>query len=82
MPRRAEQHPAAYTKLLPSDKAHQFYFVNEVKSFITHPSPGRDLQDPTFYEISGLAYSGKGRISKVMVSGADDGQSWAEAALR
>jgi hypothetical protein len=41
-----EQHPAAYTKPLPSGKAHQFYFVNEVKSFITHPSPERDLHEP------------------------------------
>src|SRR2546425_227049 len=33
-----------------------------------------------FYENSGIAYSGNGRISKVMVS-ADGGQSWAQAAL-
>jgi len=79
---RGKQHPAAYTKLLPSGNAHQFYFVNEVKSFTTHPSPGRDLHEPRFYEISGLPYSGKGRIPKVMVSGADDGQSGAEAALQ
>jgi sulfane dehydrogenase subunit SoxC len=70
-----------YTEPLPSGKAYQFYFVNEVKSFITQPSPGRALQKPGLYEISGLAYSGKGRISKVEVS-ADGGQSWAEAALQ
>src|SRR6266480_4028794 len=38
------------------------------------------LEAPGFYEISGIAYSGNGRISKVMVS-ADGGQSWAQAAL-
>src|SRR5271170_7895112 len=70
-----------YTEPLPSGKAYQFYFVNEVKSFITRPSPGRSLQRPGSYEISGLAYSGQGRISKVLVS-ADGGQSWAEAALQ
>jgi sulfane dehydrogenase subunit SoxC len=70
-----------YTEPLPNGKAYQFYFVNEVKSFITSPSPGRDLKEPGFYEISGLAYSGKGRISKVMVS-ADGGQSWAPAGLQ
>jgi sulfane dehydrogenase subunit SoxC len=70
-----------YTEPLPNGKAYQFYFVNEVKSFITSPSPGRDLKEPGFYEISGLAYSGKGRISKVMVS-ADGGKSWAPAALQ
>jgi len=39
------------------------------------------LKEPGFYEISGVAYSGNGRISKVMVS-ADRGQSWAQAALQ
>ena len=70
-----------YTEPLPNGKAYQFYFVNEVKSFITKPSPGVSLQQPGLYEISGVAYSGKGRISKVMVS-ADGGQSWGEAALQ
>jgi len=70
-----------YTEPLPNGKAYQFYFVNEVKSFITGPSPGRNLKEPGFYEISGLAYSGKGPISKVMVS-ADGGKSWAPAALQ
>jgi sulfane dehydrogenase subunit SoxC len=39
------------------------------------------MKEPGLYEISGIAYSGTGRISKVMVS-ADGGQSWAEAALQ
>ena len=55
--------------------------MNEVKSFITKPSPGVGLKEPGLYEISALAYSGKGRITKVMVS-ADRGQSWGEAALQ
>jgi sulfane dehydrogenase subunit SoxC len=70
-----------YTPILPDGKAYQFYFLQEVKSFITHPSPGLALKGPGFYEISGIAYSGNGRIAKVMVS-ADGGQSWAEAALQ
>jgi sulfane dehydrogenase subunit SoxC len=39
------------------------------------------LKEPGLYEITGLAYSGTGRISKVMVS-ADGSQSWAEATLQ
>jgi sulfane dehydrogenase subunit SoxC len=70
-----------YAPILPSGKAYQFYFLQEVKSFITHPSPGLAMQGPGFYEISGVAYSGTGRISKVMVS-ADGGASWAQAALQ
>jgi|SRR5882724_2207380 len=70
-----------YTEPLPNGKAYQFYFVNEVKSFITQPSPGRPLQQPGVYEISGIAYSGTGKIAKVQVS-ADGGRSWADAALQ
>jgi len=36
---------------------------------------------PGYVEISGVAYSGTGRIAKVMVS-ADGGVSWGEAALQ
>jgi sulfane dehydrogenase subunit SoxC len=70
-----------YAPILPGGKAYQFYFLQEVKSFITHPSPGLALKGAGFYEISGVAYSGNGRIAKVMVS-ADGGQSWAQAALQ
>ena len=70
-----------YSDPLPDGKATQFYFVQEVKSFITSPSPGLALKEPGVYEISGIAYSGSGRIAKVMVS-ADGGKSWAESALQ
>src|SRR3989475_6964809 len=69
-----------YAQILPNGKAYQFFLLQEVKSFITQPSPGLILKEPGLYEISGIAYSGTGRIAKVMVS-ADGGRSWAEAAL-
>ena len=70
----------SYAPLLPNGKAYQFYLLQEVKSFITHPSPGQNLKGPGVWEISGIAYSGTGSIAKVMVS-ADGGKSWGEAAL-
>jgi len=70
-----------YTEPMPSGKSYNFNFLNEVKSFITRPSPGQELKQPGYYEISGIAYSGKGKITKVMVS-ADGGRSWGEAALQ
>jgi sulfane dehydrogenase subunit SoxC len=70
-----------YAPILPSGKAYQFYFLQEVKSFITHPSAGLKLNGPGFYEVCGIAYSATGRISRVMVS-ADGGKSWADAALQ
>ena len=51
-----------YTPILPNGKAYQFYLLQEVKSFITQPSPGLTLKEPGLYEISGIAYSGTGRI--------------------
>jgi len=70
-----------YSQILPDGKAYRFYFLQEVKSFITSPSPGLTLKEPGIYEITGVAYAGTGRIAKVLVS-ADGGKSWAEAALQ
>jgi sulfane dehydrogenase subunit SoxC len=70
-----------YSQVLPSGKAYRFFFFQQVKSFITHPSPGLAMKGTGFYEISGVAYSGNGRIAKVMVS-ADGGKTWAQAALQ
>ncbi len=70
-----------YSQILPGGKSWLFHFTQEVKSFITHPSFGQSMKGPGYYDISGVAYSGNGRIAKVMVS-ADGGKSWAEAALQ
>src|SRR5215470_7752652 len=70
-----------YSQILPNGKSWLFHFTMEVKSFITQPSFGHSLKEPGYYEISGIAYSGNGRISKVLVS-ADGGKSWAQAALQ
>jgi len=70
-----------YSQILPNGKAYRFYFLQEVKSFISSPSPGLTLREPGIYEITGVAYSGTGRITKVMIS-ADGGQSWGQAALQ
>src|SRR6202040_677202 len=70
-----------YTISLPDGKALQFVFPIEAKSVITRPSPGLTMKGPGFYEISGLAWSGYGKIAKVEVS-ADGGKSWAAAALQ
>lgn len=78
----ARNETARYTDLLPSGKARQFTFIMEAKSLITSPSPGMLLNSGSgLYQISGLAWSGRGRVRRVEVS-TDGGDSWAEAQLQ
>jgi len=69
-----------YTELMPDGKAREFMLQMEPKSVILKPSFGMNMQGPGYYEISGLAWSGLGRVRRVDVS-ADGGKTWAEAAL-
>jgi sulfane dehydrogenase subunit SoxC len=71
---------AYYTDLMPDGTARQFTFVMEAKSVITRPAGGQQLSGPGFYEITGLAWSGRGRITRVEVS-ADGGTTWQDARL-
>ncbi|MDZ4149540.1 molybdopterin-dependent oxidoreductase, partial [Methylicorpusculum sp.] len=77
----ARNETAKYTELLPNGMAEQFSFVMGVKSLITRPSYGQQLDNPGLYQITGLAWSGHGKIVKVEVS-ADGGKSWADAQLQ
>jgi sulfane dehydrogenase subunit SoxC len=52
----------------------------EAKSVITFPSGEMKLPGPGFYNVSGLAWSGRGRVQSVDVS-IDGGQSWRPAQL-
>lgn len=79
-PTHTKDETSKYTELMPDGKSLQFTFPMEVKSTITRPSEGINMRGPGFYEISGFAWSGNGKIKRVDVS-ADGGKSWAEAAL-
>jgi len=70
-----------YTDLLGNGKARQFSFTMEAKSVITFPSGEMKLPGPGFYEITGLAWSGRGRIARLEVS-VDGGKNWNLAALQ
>ncbi|HEV2626854.1 MAG TPA: sulfite dehydrogenase [Xanthobacteraceae bacterium] len=67
-----------YTDLLANGKARQFSMEMEAKSVITFPSGEMKLPGPGFYNVSGLAWSGRGRVQSVDVS-VDGGQSWRPA---
>jgi sulfane dehydrogenase subunit SoxC len=59
-------------------KWRQFSMVMETKSVITNPSGGQSLKRPGFYEVTGFAWSGSGKIRAVDVS-FDGGKNWREA---
>jgi sulfane dehydrogenase subunit SoxC len=70
-----------YTDTLADGSSRQFTFMMETKSVITYPAPDHKLKGRGFYEISGVAWSGKGRIKRVDVS-TDGGANWREAQLQ
>jgi sulfane dehydrogenase subunit SoxC len=79
-PTMTKDETSRYTDLQADGKSLMFTYPMGVKSLITRPSPGLTMQGPGLYEVSGIAWSGSGTITRVEVS-ADGGQTWAEAAL-
>lgn len=71
---------ARYTDPMPEGKWRQFSMVMECKSVITNPSGGMNLRGPGFYEITGFAWSGAGKVRAVDVS-TDGGANWRTATL-
>jgi sulfane dehydrogenase subunit SoxC len=81
-PFETREETSKYTDLMPDGSARQFTFLMEAKSVITRPSGGQRLQaGPGFWQISGLAWSGRGRITRVDVS-VDGGHTWRESQLQ
>jgi sulfane dehydrogenase subunit SoxC len=70
-----------YTDLMPDGTARQFTFEMDAKSLITRPSGGEALRGAGVYELTGLAWSGRGAIARVDVT-TDGGQTWSAAELQ
>ncbi|HVJ59455.1 MAG TPA: sulfite dehydrogenase [Burkholderiaceae bacterium] len=70
-----------YIDLMPDGMHRQYTWIQEVKSVITAPSGGQQLTGKGYYEITGLAWSGRGRIRRVDVS-TDGGRNWRPARLQ
>jgi len=70
-----------YTDLMTDGRARQFTWVQECNSVITSPCPEKPWGKPGRYELEGLAWSGRGRVSRVDVS-MDGGVTWRQAPLK
>lgn len=80
MPYATKDEAVHYIDLLPSGLHRQYTSIQECKSVITTPSGGQTLMDQGFYNVSGLAWSGRGKIKQVDVS-FDGGINWGRARL-
>ncbi len=69
-----------YIDLMPDGLHRQYSSVQECKSVITTPSGGQVLLNQGQYNVTGLAWSGRGRIRRVDVS-FDGGRNWKIARL-
>jgi sulfane dehydrogenase subunit SoxC len=80
-PFETREETAKYTDPMPDNSARQFTFVMEAKSTITWPTPRIGVMPGLGpWEIRGIAWSGRGRITRVEVS-TNGGTSWADAQL-
>ncbi|QNP48509.1 sulfite dehydrogenase [Diaphorobacter aerolatus] len=69
-----------YIDLMPDGQHRQYTSIQECKSVVTTPSGGQMLLDKGFYNITGLAWSGRGKVKRVDVS-VDGGRNWRTARL-
>lgn len=70
-----------YTDPLADGTARQFSFVMDAKSIITFPAYPVTLPGAGWWDITGIAWSGRGRITRVDIS-TDGGTHWTQAELQ
>ena len=70
-----------YVDLMPGGLHRQYTSVQECKSVVTSPSGGQVLLDQGFHAVTGLAWSGRGKVKRVDVS-TDGGRNWSAARLQ
>lgn len=75
-----KEETAKYSDPLGNGTARMFSFVMDAKSIITFPTFPRQIT-PGWWDITGLAWSGRGRITRVEVS-TNGGHGWEPAELQ
>ncbi|MCE1238382.1 MAG: sulfite dehydrogenase [Azonexaceae bacterium] len=80
MPYATKDEAVHYIDLMPDGMHRQYTSIQECKSVITSPSGGQQLLETGFYNVTGVAWSGRGKITRVDVS-FDGGINWKTARL-
>ena len=79
-PFQTREETSKYSETLADGSIRQFSFVMDARSVITFPAYPVNLE-PGWIEIRGLAWTGRGRITRVEIS-TDAGRSWQDATLQ
>jgi sulfane dehydrogenase subunit SoxC len=79
-PFQTREETSKYSDTLADGTVRQFSFVMDARSVITFPAYPNELE-PGWIEIRGLAWTGRGRITRVEIS-TDRGTSWRRAELQ
>ncbi len=80
MPWMAREETSKYTDLMADGTARKFTFVMDAKSVVTSPSPQAPLKHKGRNVLTGLAWSGRGTVTRVDVS-LDGGRNWRAARI-
>lgn len=76
----AREETSKYTDLMPDGRARRFTWEMDCKSVITNPCPENPIPGKGANVLTGLAWSGRGTVTRVDVS-MDGGRNWLEARL-
>ncbi len=76
----AREETSKYTDLMGDGRSRRYTFFMDAKSVVTNPSPEAPMRHKGRNVLSGLAWSGRGRITRVDVT-LDGGRNWREARI-
>lgn len=79
-PWQQREETSKYTDLLADGRSRRFTFIMDAKSVVTNPSPQATLLAKGPNVLSGLAWSGRGAITRVDVT-IDGGKNWQTARI-
>jgi sulfane dehydrogenase subunit SoxC len=79
-PWNTREETSKYTDLMEDGRSRRFTFVMDAKSVVVNPSPEAPLKHKGRNVLSGLAWSGRGRINRVDVT-LDGGRNWVQARI-
>ena len=79
-PWHAREETSKYTDLLADGRSRRFTWIMDAKSIVTNPSPQAPMKHKGPNVLTGIAWSGRGTITRVDVS-IDGGRNWKTARL-